>query len=93
MRHPSYAEGNSPVQQNITGAKTSTNLVRIPRRQNIEFYFPRGMMHFLWTGVMLKFANSPIHCANVNILHRGDDGFLPYMVGSEKGPPKQQNKG
>ena len=21
MRHPSYAEGNSPVQQNITGAK------------------------------------------------------------------------
>ena len=51
------------------------------------------MMHFFWTGVMLKFANSPIHCANVNILDRGDDGLLPYMVGSEKGPPKQQNKG
>ena len=54
---------------------------------------PKGMMHFFWTGVMLKFANWPIRCANVNILHRGYDGFLPYMVGSEKGPPKQQKKG
>ena len=75
MRHPSYAEGNSPVQQNITGAKKSTDLVRRPRR-NV----------FFWTGVMLKFANSPIHCATVNILHRGVDGFLPYMVCSEKAP-------
>ena len=38
-------------------------------------------------------------CMSAHILCRceyspqGDDGFLPYMVGSEKGPPKQQNKG
>ena len=61
---------------------------RRPRRKN-KNDSPKGMMHFFGTGVMLKFADSPIHCATV----RGDDGLLPYMVGSEKGLPKQQNKG
>ena len=92
MRHPSYAEGNSPVQQIITVAKKNTNLVRRPRRKTYRILFSKRYDAFFWTGVMLKFANSPIPCANVNILHRGGDGFSPYMVGSEKGPPKQQNK-
>ena len=44
------------------------------------------MMHFFGTGVMLKFANAPMHCANVKILQ-------PIMVGPGKGAPTQQKKG
>ena len=55
MRHPSYAEGNSPVQQNSTGAKKH-KFGQETTQKKIEFSSPKGMMHFFWTGVMMGAA-------------------------------------
>ena len=50
MRHPSYAEGNSPVQQNITGAKKHKFGQETTQNKNIILFSKRYDAFFVGQG-------------------------------------------
>ena len=93
MSHPSYAEGNSPVQQNITGAKKHKFDKETTQKQNIFLFSKKYDAFFLDRGdaQICKFAHALCKCENSS--QGGVMGFCPKWSAPKKGPPSSRIRG